>query len=384
MAYLVNMAPRLLELHRVLKPTGSLYLHCDPTMSHYLKVLLDAIFKEDRTGFLNEIIWSYRTGGMSKRWFGRKHDVLLLYVKDNNKHTFNLIKEKSYLTHKYGFKNVTIYQEPAPDLRYYTMVGMRDVWAIDALRGNQPETLGYPTQKPLALLERVVQASSNEGDVVLDPFCGCGTTVDAAQRLNREWIGIDIAYIAVDLIQKRLKHTYTDPGTPIATTYETLGIPKDLASAHALFERSHFEFERWAVSMLGATPKARPGGDKGVDGVRQFYLDSKGGLGTIIVSVKGGAYGPADIRDLKGTIDAEHAEMGILVSLKPSTRGVVDAVGRGGIYKHPANGQIYPRLQHVTVADLFDGQLPQIPLARAGYIEAEKLAKPAAVDDTLF
>ena len=207
MAYLVNLVPRLLQLHRVLKPTGSLYLHCDPTMSHYVKVLLDAVFAHDRGGFLNEIVWSYRTGGTSKRWFGRKHDTLLLYVKDTAAHTFNAGKEKSYLTHRYGFKNVEILQEPAPDLRYYSMVGLRDVWTIDAIRGNQSESLGYPTQKPLALLERVIAASSNEGDVVLDPFCGCGTTLAAADRLNRSWIGIDIASTAIELTQQRVGTT---------------------------------------------------------------------------------------------------------------------------------------------------------------------------------
>lgn len=370
MAYLTNMAPRLLEIHRVLKPSGSMYLHCDPTMSHYLKVLLDAIFRDDRTGFLNEIIWSYRTGGMSKRWFGRKHDVLLLYVKDDTKHTFNVKKEKSYLSHKYGFKNVEIFQEPEPDGRYYTMVGMRDVWAIDALRGNNPETLGYPTQKPLALLERVIEASSNEGDIVLDPFCGCGTAVDAAQRLKRSWIGIDIAYTAVNLIQKRLHDTYLTARTPIEETYDTKGIPKDLGAAKDLFERSHFEFERWAVSLLDATPKPRPGGDKGVDGVKQFYLDNKGQLGSIIISVKGGAYGPGDIRDLDGTLNAQGAQMGILISLQPSTRGVRDAVDHGGAYTHPATREVFPRLQHITIDQLLKHEKPRIPLSSAGYIQA--------------
>ncbi|MGB3482082.1 MAG: site-specific DNA-methyltransferase [Mycobacterium sp.] len=204
MAYLVTLLPRLIELHRVLKPTGSLYLHCDPTMSHYVKILLDAVFAEDRGGFLNEIVWSYRTGGTSKRWFSRKHDTLLLYVKDTAAHTFNPGKEKSYLSHKYGFKNVEIHQEPAPDSRHYTLVGLRDVWTIDAIRGNQPEALGYPTQKPLTLLERVITASSNPGDVVLDPFCGCGTTLLAADQLDRSWIGIDIGHTAIELTQQRL------------------------------------------------------------------------------------------------------------------------------------------------------------------------------------
>ncbi|MDI9409223.1 MAG: site-specific DNA-methyltransferase, partial [Candidatus Pacebacteria bacterium] len=206
MAYLISMTMRLAEIHRVLKPSGSFYLHCDPTASHYLKLICDTIFcSKPREGqFLNEIIWSYRTGGMSKRWFGKKHDVIFAYAKNRQNYIFNPVKTKSYLTHKYGFKNVEIFQEPPPDNRYYTMVGERDVWAIDALRGNQPETLGYPTQKPEALLERIIQASSNPGDLVLDAYCGCGTTVAVAQRLGRRWIGIDITFQSISLILKRL------------------------------------------------------------------------------------------------------------------------------------------------------------------------------------
>ncbi|ANW62858.1 DNA-methyltransferase [Mycolicibacterium tokaiense] len=205
LAYLVHLVPRLVELHRVLARTGSLYLHCDPTMSHYAKVALDTLFAEDAGGFLNEIVWSYRTGGAGKRWFGRKHDVLLLYVKDVAAHTFNAGKEKSYLTHRYGFKNVEIHREPAPDSRYYTMVGLRDVWSIDALRGNQAEALGYPTQKPLALLRRIVTVSSNPGDLVLDPYCGSGTTLVAARELGRSWLGIDISATAVELTAQRVR-----------------------------------------------------------------------------------------------------------------------------------------------------------------------------------
>jgi site-specific DNA-methyltransferase (adenine-specific) len=370
MAYLVNMTPRLRELHRVLKPTGTLYLHCDPTMSHYLKILLDAIFRDDHTGFLNEVIWSYRTGGVSKRWFGRKHDTLLVYVKDNRLHTFNQLKEKSYLTHKYGFKNVEILQESPPDGRYYTMVGMRDVWAIDALRGNQPEALGYPTQKPLALLERVISASSNEGDIVLDPFCGCGTTVDAAQRLNRRWIGIDITYIAIDLITKRLRHTY---GGAILDTFTTTGIPEDIAAAQALFEQSPFDFEVWAVSQINATPNQKQVGEKGVDGVARFPL-GKGLLGKVIVQVTGRKnVTPSKVRDLSGTIEAQNGAMGVLITLEPATKGVQDAIDHGGVYKHPANGQVYPRLQHITVAELLNGKKPQMPPTVLPYIAADKL-----------
>jgi site-specific DNA-methyltransferase (adenine-specific) len=372
MAYLVNMAPRLRELHRVLKSTGTLYLHCDPTMSHYLKILLDAIFRDDHTGFLNEIIWNYRTGGVSKRWFGRKHDTLLVYVKDNRIHTFNQLKEKSYLTHKYGFKNVEILQEPPPDGRYYTLVGMRDAWAIDALRGNQPETLGYPTQKPLALLERVIAASSNKGDIVLDPFCGCGTTVDAAQRLNRRWLGIDITYIAIDLITKRLRHTY---GDDIVATYAITGIPSDLASTKALFEQSPFDFERWAVSLINAQPNQKQVGDEGIDGTARFPLDSKGKLGKILISVKGGkTLSPSMARDLGGTVEkTADAYMGILVTMAEATPGIKKEINHGGIFTHPANKQSFPKLQHVTITQLLAGKRPQMPPTTLPYIPASKL-----------
>lgn len=185
-AFLCFMAVRLLEMHRVLKLTGSIYLHCDFTASHYLKLLMDAVF--GRQNFRNEIVWFYKTGGVSKRWFGRKHDIVLFYCKSDG-YKFFPQKEKSYLAHRYGFTNIDIQEDQQGP---FTMVNMRDVWDIPALRGNQPETTGYPTQKPLALYERIIKASSNEGDMVLDPFCGCATTPVAAERLNRQWAGMDI------------------------------------------------------------------------------------------------------------------------------------------------------------------------------------------------
>lgn len=207
---------------------------------------------------------------------------------------------------------------------------LSDVWTdISPLNSQAAERLGYPTQKPLALLERIIELTTEPGDVVLDPFCGCGTTVDAAQRLGRKWIGIDITYFAVDLIIKRLKDVYKDAQPPISSTFDVTGIPKDLDGAQKLFERNHFEFERWAVSLVGARPKAKPGGDKGVDGIARFLLPGKNERGKIIVSVKGGAYGPTDVRDLNGTLTTQKAEMGILVTLKPSTKGVRDAINHG-------------------------------------------------------
>ena len=198
-AYLCFMGVRLIAMWRILKSTGSIYLHCDPTASHYLKLLMDAIF--ERRNFRNEIVWCYKTGGMSKRWFGRKHDILLFYSKSED-YKFNPLKEKSYLSHKYGFSNVTILED---EVGPYTLAGVRDYWDIPAIRGNQPDATGYPTQKPSALYERIIEASSNEADIVFDPFAGCATTCVAAEQLSRQWVGIDIWPKASNVIVDRLE-----------------------------------------------------------------------------------------------------------------------------------------------------------------------------------
>ncbi len=197
--YLAYMAIRLIEMHRVLKTTGSIYLHCDAVMSHYLKLVLDCIFGEKQ--FRNEIIWFFKTGGTSKKYFSRKHNILFFYSK-TNKYFFKHFKIKSYLTHKYGFKNIEILKD---DKGFYNQVGCRDVWDISALRGNSPEYCGYPTQKPLKLLERIIKANCPEDGIVLDPFCGCATTCVAAEKLKRRWIGIDISPEAHKLVEQRLK-----------------------------------------------------------------------------------------------------------------------------------------------------------------------------------
>ncbi|WRS29658.1 DNA methyltransferase [Actinomycetaceae bacterium MB13-C1-2] len=368
-AYLVNMAPRLVELHRVLKDTGSLYLHCDPTMSHYLKILLDAIF--DPRNYINEIIWAYKSGGASKKHFARKHDVILFYAKDYRNKFFDIQKEKSYNRDykPYRFKGIKEYED---DRGWYTLVNMRDVWNIPMVGRTSAERLGYPTQKPLALLERIIEASTNPDDVVLDPFCGCGTTIDAAEKLGRHWIGIDITYIAVDLIVKRLEHTY---GAGIRDTFEVLGMPKDLAGAQALFDRDPFEFERWAVSHIGAQPNERQVGDRGIDGVSLFPLDTKGRkLGKVLVSVKGGkTVTPSMVRDLAGTVEhTTDAHLGVLVTMGPLTRGSQEAIDRSGSYSFPVNGQPYPRLQHISVPEILQGMRPYLPPTYLPYIEAKR------------
>lgn len=421
LSYLVNMAPRLMELHRLLKDTGSLYLHCDPTMSHYLKVLLDAVFEARQ--FRNEIIWR-RTPfkGSSKaraQQLPKSHDVLLFYTKGSNwpwsapaadysgdylarfkwddhdgRGLYRKTSLKTYsqatLERLRGDNRLIDPVRPGAGYSYKQFLNessgksqLDDVWTdINMLNPVAKERLGYPTQKPLALLERILNASSNPGDIVLDPFCGCGTTVDAAQKLNRRWIGIDITYIAVDLILKRLSHTY---GDEVLDTIDVNGIPRDPASAQALFERNPFDFERWAVSLIDAQPNQKQVGDRGIDGVGRFILDGTlKNLGRVLVSVKGGrSLNPGMVRDLGGTLDAQKAELGILITQHEPTSGMIDAIHHSGSWTHPANGQVYPRLQIVTTTQLLDGVRPALPKLLTPYVTARRAAKPTG-KSTLF
>lgn len=430
LAYLVNMAPRLVELHRILRTTGSLFLHCDPTMSHYLKVLLDAIF--DARNFRNEIIWQRTTAKANQsRRLPTNHDVLLVYA-GGPESTWNIAeafvpydhdnldaKTLSKYVHSdpdgrvYRLGDITSPNPDRPNLIYEFMGVTRtwrwtkdrmlaafeagivvqtapgripqekrylderlgkplsDVWAdIPPLNSQAAERLGYPTQKPLALLERIIKLASNEDSIILDPFAGCGTTVDAAEKLGRKWIGIDVTYIAVDLIVKRLLHTY---GTKVSETFDIDGIPRDVGGAQALFNRNPFDFERWAVSQLNAQPNEKQVGDKGIDGVARFLLGGKNEFGRILVSVKGGKQlNPAMVRDLRGTIERQKAELGVLITQTPPTPGMVDEVNHSGSYSHPASGQVYPRLQIITTAELLAGKRPQLPPTVLPYIAAAR------------
>lgn len=428
LAYLVNMAPRLVELHRVLTATGSLYLHCDPTMSHYLKVLLDSIFGAEN--FRNEITWKRTSAHSSAKKYGPIHDILLYYVRTKDA-TWNCPRtdyEQAYLDKYYRFddgdgrlywrNSLTaagtrhgssgqpwrgidvaatgqhwkfkresldqldakgqIYWPPKggfPQIKRYKDelkgLAVGDIWSdIDKINPAGGERLGYPTQKPVALLERILEASSNPGDTVLDPFCGCGTTIDGAVKLERRWIGIDITYLAVDLIENRLQHTY---GESIRGTYEVHGIPRDVGSAHALFDRSPFDFERWAVSLVNGTPNEKQVGDRGIDGVVRFFADTQRNTGRVLVSVKGGrSLGPQFVRDLLGTVETNKAEMGTLITLEPSTRGMADATNHSGSYTWPINGQVFPRAQILTVPELLSGRKLNSPPSLNPYIAADR------------
>jgi len=441
LAYLVMMTARLVELHRVLKLTGSLYLHCDPTASHYLKVVLDAIF--GTANFRNEVIWKRTHAHSGGNRFGSVHDVLLFYAKsaatvcrparlsyseeyikshfrasdpDGRQYRSTILTGSGtrkgdsgrpwrdfdpnttgrhwavpgYLRPLLGTPPPQTVQDALdrldemgrilwtkkkgglPSLKQYIddMGGVeaQDEWDdIPPINSQAKERLGYPTQKPLALLERIISSSSTEDDVVLDPFCGCGTAVDAAQKLHRQWIGIDVTYLAIDLIRKRLRHGY---GPEIESTYEVHGIPTDAPGAEALFNENPFDFERWAVSMVDGQPNEKQIGDKGVDGRIRFHAD-KDKIGTVIVSVKGGKQvAPTMMRDLVGTLDQNKGDMGLLIMLAKPTKGMTEIADHSGTYEVPMTGTSYPRVQIITVADLLAGKRPKMPTAILPYIQA--------------
>ena len=428
LAYLSMMAPRLVELRRVLKPTGSIYLHCDPTASHYLKLLMDAVFGP--TNFRNEIVWkrSHPHGNVT-RTYGTIHDVLLFYSKtsyytwnrpyksyflENGEldpevakqvlEQYNLVEEgtgrrfqatsllnpnpdRPNLTYEFhGYLKVWRWTKERMEEAerqgrlYFPRSGagiprekryldeqegfpVQDIWTdIRPIGARAAERLGYPTQKPEALLERIIKASSNEGDVILDPFCGCGTAIAAAQRLGRSWIGIDITHLAINLIKTRLRDTFGD-----TVSYEVIGEPKDLAGAQALARSDPYQFQWWALGLVGARPVERKkGADKGIDG--RLYFHDEGPTGKtkqIILSVKAGHTSVAHVRDLRGVLDRERAEMGVLITMQEPTQPMRAEAASAGFYMSPWSGQAHPRLQILTIADLLSGKGIDAPYYRA-------------------
>ena len=415
MAYLTMMAVRLLELHRVLKPTGSLYLHCDPTASHYLKILLDGIFRPD--GFRDDLTWKRADTvkgnfGQGSKFFDRNTDSILFYAKSVTQkfHPQFTPYTQQYIDgfyknveegtgRKYQLISMTGPGGEAKGNPEYEVMGVRRYWRysrekmnaliaaglvvqpsagsvprrkqyldegrgvpvqslwddISALHSQSAERLGYPTQKPLALLERIIQTSSDEGDVVLDPFCGCGTAVHAAQKLRRNWIGIDITHLAISLIEKRLKDAFP------SITFVIHGTPKDIDGARALAERDKYQFQWWAVSLVNAVPYGgqKKGADGGIDGFIYFKPDGKT-TEKAIVSVKGGGnVGVPMIRDLGHVVDRERAKIGIFITLVEPTKPMLTEAVSAGFYQTPYGK--FPRLQVLTIADLFAGKKPSVP-----------------------
>lgn len=403
LAYLIYMVERLLQMKSILKPTGSIYLHCDPTASHYIKVMMDGIFGHDN--FRNEIIWKRTSGHSDAKGCGRVHDVILYYTMGSNS-TWNRTFQsydpeyvEAYYRYKepsgrrfmsadlsgagqgpprtfgdrgeiappsgrhWMFDQAGIDRVLAEDRIYWTRNGvprlkkyldeaqgmpLQDVWTdIQALRSWHKERLGYPTQKPKGLLDRIIRASTNEGDVVFDPFCGCGTTIYAAHEAKRRWIGCDVAILAVRLVEDQLAEQY---GLVKEEHYEEKGIPNSVESAKALWSTDPFQFEHWAVEKVGGFPTKKTG-DKGIDG--RMYFEMKRELGVMVLSVKGGTVRPTDVRDLRGVLgDDPSALLAGFVTIKKPSKGMIQAANEAGIWEY--NGIHYPRVQMLTVQDILE------------------------------
>jgi len=381
MAYLAMMAPRLVELQRKLKLTGSIYLHCDPTASHYLKMLMDAVF--GGINFCNEIVWHYRKWPAGKYTFQRNHDIILFYSKSQNrKRTFNqLYMDRAASTLKrFGTaKIVSGFDEDGNRLPSKTeekdSAGVRqdDVWEIGRV---PPIKQLFPTMKPEALLERIITASSNEGDIILDPFCGCGTTVIAAQNLKRHWIGVDITHLAITLIKHRLADTWADykePGTK--PQYDVIGEPTDISGAEALAKDDPYQFQWWALGLVGARPvEQKKGADRGIDGRLYFHDEAEGSkTKQILFSVKSGHISVRDIRDLRGTIEREEAEIGVLITMEEPTKPMRTEAASSGFYKSPWGN--HPVLQILTIEELLAGKSINYPAPQQVNVTFKKAPK---------
>ena len=410
MAYLTMMCIRLLELKRVLKDTGSIYLHCDPTASHYLKIVMDAIFGVEN--FRNEVIWQKTLSRKAQSHkFGKIHDVILFYSKGSNptfvsqyeerdeetiKRRFPYVDEKT--GKRYVLDNFTQAGQGPPrrfgdkllappqgkhwiwtqekieeglkkGLIRFTKNGMprlvryetEGIFAGDILadkkfmlHSQSKKKVGYPTQKPEALLERIIKASSNEGDTVLDPFCGCGTALVAAHRLNRKWIGIDITHLAISLMKWRLKSNFPD------IAFEVIGEPMDLSGAKALSDQNKYQFQWWALSLIDARPYGdkKKGADMGIDGY--YYFNDGGKTKKAIVSVKGGHVTVSQIRELIHVVEREEASMGFFITLNNPTGPMKEEATKKGFYKD-SFGNEYPKVQILTIEDILNGKKPDTP-----------------------
>ena len=366
-AYLAFMGPRLAEMHRLLRDTGSIYLHCDPTASHYLKGVMDAIWDQDNHSeneyFRNEIVWNYRRWPAKCHDFQRMHDIILRYVKAKNVTWNQLYEPRPASTLKrFGTKKIkSAFTKDGKRIPSETMneesegVPLRDVWEISIIAPSSKERLGYPTQKPLTLYERIIKASSNEGDLVMDPFCGCGTTIDAAHTLNRHWIGIDLTVISLDPIGYRL---YDRHGLLPHTDYEIDGYPTNLQEVYKLVrdEKKYHDFSNWAVTRIGLKP-TRNVGDGGKDGVGHFMLwEPDADIETerrIIAEVKTGKPTTTQVRAFRDVINSQNAVAGIFITLEPVTAGMRQLAADMGTFEHAESGNSYPRLQFWQIDDAY-------------------------------
>lgn len=407
MAYLVEMAVRLVELRRVLKPSGSLYLHCDPTASHYLKVILDAVYRPEN--FRNEIVWQRFGSHNDPRRFGRVTDTILFYSKterysfepvrvayslDHLQKRFNYkdpdgrrfwpntmlapggrgpLYEWNGHTRNWRFTRDNMEKLQATGKVYYSAKGMpyhknyldelqgqlaQNLWTDIQMTKSGKERLGYPTQKPVALLERIITASSRPGDVVLDPFCGCGTALVAAQKLERKWVGIDVTYLAIAVMRARLKDTFG------LADVEVIGQPTEVEGARQLAQspEGRYQFQWWALGLIDAQPVGgveKKGADRGIDGRITFTGPDKK-LESVLVSVKSGHVNSAQVRDLKGVLEREKAAMGIFLTLEEPTREMAREATTAGIYR--VWGKDYPKIQILAIRQLLEEhRRPDLP-----------------------
>jgi len=444
MAYLVMMTVRLVELDRTLKPTGILYLHCDPTASHYLRIVLDAIFGSKH--FKSEIVWKRRQGmHNTSRNFGNVTDTIFFYSKSDNypfikqygKYDPNYIEKFFIYTdasgRRYRMADLT---NPAdrPNLKYEykgypsppkgwavskekmeQMDKEGKLWfpsdsngrirriayldekmgqPIESLWDDIPpisplaaEKLGYPTQKPLALLERIIQASSNPGDLILDPFCGCGTTIAAAEKLGRNWIGIDITHLAISVIKYRMKDTFPE------SVYDIVGEPQDVSAARQLAKDDRYQFQWWALSLIKARPMGgdwgsktgKKGADKGIDGIVNFIDEAHGKPKSVVVQVKSGHVKAADIRDLRGVLEREtNAVIAVFITLEEPSKEMLIESAAAGSYLSELWQQKYPKLQIFTIDALLTGTEIQMPPSYGTFRIAERIKKVEGQQESLL
>lgn len=407
LAYLIYMVQRLLYMKSILRPNGSIYLHCDPTASHYIKVMMDGIF--GHANFQNEIIWKRTSAHSSSKRCGPIHDTILFYSRNEN-FTWNnqyAPYTKDYLElffdqqdddgRRWKRENLTgagtrkgetglpwrgiditakgrhwirppsaldeldrkgklhwpKKQGGMPRMKQYPEdlpgVPLQDIWTdIRPLHNLSQDRRGYPTQKPVPLLERIIKASSNEGDIVFDPFCGCGTTVYAAHQTRRQWIGCDIAILSVRLIEEVLVEKYK---LSKGVHFDVDGVPVSVEQAQELFRRDPFQFQHWAIERVGGFPMHKKVADRGVDG--RIYFETRNGLRAMMMSVKGGKIRPTDVRDLRGVMAREEdAEMAGFISLEQPTKAMRDEAATAGMYEY--GGTAYPRMQLLTVREVLE------------------------------
>lgn len=389
MAYLAMMAPRLVELRRVLRRTGSIYLHCDVTASAYLRLLMDGIFHPQN--FRNEIIWYYynKMHDSRKKLFARASDTILFYVKDvDSNFTFTQLKEmrdvpiKQLARKKVAGKMVNVKDEEGRVVyRLKEDRTIDNVWRIPCLQPAAQERLGYPTQKPKALLARIIEASSEPGDMILDPFCGCGTTIEAAQELDRDWIGIDITHVAIGLIKHRLFNAYGKDAE-----YDVIGEPVSVPDAEELAHEDPYQFQWWAAGLVGGRlTENKKGADQGIDGRVYFHDDPKpGNTKQVVISVKAGRIPPAHIRELRGVVVRENAAIGVLISMSAPTKPMRVEAASAGHYESPL-GTKHPRIQILTIEELLSGKGIDYPLAKVNttFKRARRVAKPIGKVQTL-